>query len=158
MVVSPKQPAPKAALALPSHERWCGELADVDADDLGHVGVLDQPLDHERAPPSRDAGDQDSSLSRRHSSSLWACRPAPPSASPTPPHEWGGVQLQYVRLMTSRSIRATAFDTVSSSGDFACRSANSSWRSSEYSAFIALIASPMSTFAGSGMRSSGSPD
>ena len=65
---------------------------------------------------------------------------------------------QYVRLMTSRSIRAIAFDTASSNGDFAWRSANSSWRSSEYSAFIALIASPMSTLAGSGIRSSASPD
>src|SRR5207245_2641280 len=37
----------------------------------------------------------------------------------------------YVRFMTSRSICATARVVTSSSGDFACRSANSSWRSSE---------------------------
>ncbi len=38
---------------------------------------------------------------------------------------------QYVLLMTSRSIRATALDTTSNNGDLAWRSANSSWRSSE---------------------------
>ena len=60
--------------------------------------------------------------------------------------------------MTSRSTSATARDTTSSSGSLAWRSANSNWRSSEYSAFMALIASPMSTFGGSGILSSGSPD
>src|SRR5438552_5777206 len=65
---------------------------------------------------------------------------------------------QYVRLITSRSMRITARETLSSRGDFAWRSANSSWRSSEYRAFIALTASPMSTLAGSGILSSASPD
>src|SRR5713226_6132149 len=63
----------------------------------------------------------------------------------------------YVLLITSRSICATARATTSRRGDFAWRSANSSWRSSEYRLFIALIASPMSTFEGRGIWSSGSP-
>src|SRR5437667_8972892 len=78
-----------------------------------------------------------------------------------PPHETAsGFSLiyQYVRLITSRSMRITARETLSSRGDFAWRSANSSWRSSEYRAFIALTASPMSTLAGSGILSSASPD
>ena len=37
-------------------------LADVDADDLGDVGILDEPLHDQRAPPSRHAGDENSSL------------------------------------------------------------------------------------------------
>src|SRR5579864_2541754 len=81
-------------------------LPDVDADDLGHVGVGQQTLDGERTPPAGDARDEDAPLPRSHRS-------------------------QYVRLITSLSIWATARETVSSSGDFAWRSANSSWRSSE---------------------------
>src|ERR1700687_338684 len=41
------------------------------------------------------------------------------------------ISVQYVRLMTSRSMCATAADTLSRRGDFAVRSAHSSWRSSE---------------------------
>src|SRR5215467_7506632 len=63
----------------------------------------------------------------------------------------------YVRLMTSRSIARTASRTVPWSGISACRSANSSWRSTEYRLFIALIASPMSTLGGRGIVSIASP-
>src|SRR5262249_19653142 len=51
-------------------------------------------------------------------------------------------RLRYVRLMTSRSMAWTASRTVPCSGISACRSANSSWRSTEYRLFMALIASP----------------
>ena len=37
-------------------------LADVDADDLCDVRVLHEALDDECSPPTRDTGDQDSSL------------------------------------------------------------------------------------------------
>src|SRR5581483_6257297 len=39
-------------------------LTDVDADDLGDVGILDQALDEQRAPPPSHAGDEDASLLR----------------------------------------------------------------------------------------------
>ena len=42
-------------------------LADVDADDLRDVRVLDQALHDKGAPPARDAGDEDAALFGSHS-------------------------------------------------------------------------------------------
>ncbi len=82
-------------------------LAGVDADHLGDAWVFRQALHEQCSPPASDSSDQNA------------------------PFLSGHLQSQYVLFITSRSICATAAETVSRSGDFAVRRAHSSWRSSE---------------------------
>ena len=56
------QRVPDVELQVVGASEVVARLADVDADDLGHVRVLDEALHEQRAPPPGHTSDEDASL------------------------------------------------------------------------------------------------